>query len=71
MPVLGVAKRRLGAQLDSDATAGEGLQNLMCAAQAGEVLIGLAATSAFGWFWVDPAVGLLLTGWAVCEGRES
>ena len=71
MPVLGVAKRRLGSQLASDATAGEGLQNLMCAAQAGAVLIGLAATTAFGWFWVDPAVGLLLAGWAVREGRES
>jgi len=31
--------------LDSEATSGEGLQNLMCAAQAGAVLIGLAATA--------------------------
>jgi len=42
MPALGVAKRRLGARLNSGATAGEGVQNLMCAAQAGAVLIGLA-----------------------------
>src|SRR5664280_3640547 len=31
MPVLGVAKHRLGARLDSEATAAEGTQNLICA----------------------------------------
>jgi len=34
MPALGVAKRRLGAALGSGATTGEGIQNLMCAAQS-------------------------------------
>jgi len=43
MPLLGRAKQRLGTRLNSEATSGEGLQNLMCAAQAGAVLIGLAA----------------------------
>ncbi|MGI8435096.1 MAG: hypothetical protein ACR2LE_10245, partial [Nocardioidaceae bacterium] len=53
MPVLGTAKRRLGAQLDTKATAGEGTQNFMCAAQAGAVLIGLAVTAAWpGSSWV-------------------
>jgi divalent metal cation (Fe/Co/Zn/Cd) transporter len=68
MPVLGYAKRRLGARLESGATAGEGTQNLMCAAQAGAVLAGLAVTAAWGWSWLDPAVALLLAGWAVREG---
>ena len=71
MPLLGRAKQRLGAQLDSEATSGEGLQNLMCAAQAGAVLIGLAATATLGWSWLDPAIGLLLAGWAVYEGIEA
>jgi divalent metal cation (Fe/Co/Zn/Cd) transporter len=31
MPLLGAAKLRLGKQLDSGATTGEGVQNLMCA----------------------------------------
>ena len=31
MPVLGIAKHRLGARLNSGATAGEGTQNLLCA----------------------------------------
>jgi divalent metal cation (Fe/Co/Zn/Cd) transporter len=71
MPVLGYAKRRLGTQLDSGATAGEGTQNLLCAAQAGAVLTGLAATAAWGWSWLDPAVALLLAGWAVREGTSA
>jgi divalent metal cation (Fe/Co/Zn/Cd) transporter len=41
MPVLGIAKRRLGRQLQSRATAGEGTQNLMCAAQAARGLARL------------------------------
>jgi divalent metal cation (Fe/Co/Zn/Cd) transporter len=68
MPALGYAKRRLGTRLESGATAGEGTQNLMCAAQAGAVLAGLAAAAAWGWTWLDPAVALLLAGWAVREG---
>ncbi len=68
MPVLGVAKRRLGAQLDSGATAGEGTQNLLCAYLAAAVLIGLLANTAFGLWWLDPAVGLLIAALAIKEG---
>ena len=38
MPLLGVAKKRLGARLDSGATSGEGTQNLLCAYLAAAVL---------------------------------
>ncbi len=68
MPGLGIAKKRLGTQLGSGATAGEGAQNLLCAAQAAAVLISLAATAAFGWSWVDPAIALILAAWAIREG---
>ncbi len=71
MPALGVAKQRLGRRLDSGATAGEGVQNLLCAAQAAAVLIGLAAVAAFGWHWTDPVIGLGLAAVAVYEGREA
>lgn len=71
MPVLGRAKQRLGARLSSEATSGEGLQNLMCAAQAGAVLVGLAATATLGWSWLDAAIGLLLAGWATYEGMQA
>jgi divalent metal cation (Fe/Co/Zn/Cd) transporter len=71
MPVLWLVKQRLARTLGSGATAGEAIQNLMCAAQAGAVLIGLAATAVFGWSWVDPTIALLLAAWAVREGVSS
>jgi hypothetical protein len=48
MPALGLAKRRLGTRLYSRATTGEGVQNLLTAAQGAAVLFGLAATAAWG-----------------------
>lgn len=71
MPVLGVAKQRLGARLDSGATAGEGTQNLLCAATAAAVLIGLAGNALFGAWWLDPVIGLVIAAVAVKEGREA
>lgn len=71
MPVIGVAKKRLGARLDSGATAGEGTQNLLCAAQAAAVLVGLAVHAATGIDWIDPVIALGLAAWAVQEGREA
>jgi divalent metal cation (Fe/Co/Zn/Cd) transporter len=71
MPVLGVAKRRLGARLKSLATSGEGGQNLLCAYLAAAVLAGLAANALFGWWWLDPIVGLVVAGLAIHEGRKA
>ncbi|WP_344864334.1 cation transporter [Planomonospora alba] len=70
MPLLGLAKRRLGARLHSAATAGEGTQNLMCALLAGGVLAGLALNGA-GWWWADPAMAALLAAVAVREGLRT
>jgi divalent metal cation (Fe/Co/Zn/Cd) transporter len=71
MPALGVAKRRLGQVLGSGATAGEGMQNLLCAAQGAAVLVGLAVNAAVGAWWLDPVVALGLAAFAVKEGREA
>lgn len=71
MPLLGRAKRRLGAVLGSAATSGEGAQNLLCAYLAAAVLIGLLANTLFGLWWVDPGVGLLVAVLAVTEGLEA
>ena len=69
MPLLGWAKLRLGQRLDSGATAGEGVQNLLCAAQALAALIAIVAAGA-GVAWVDPAAALLIAGVAIKEGVE-
>jgi divalent metal cation (Fe/Co/Zn/Cd) transporter len=71
MPVLGMAKKRIGARLGSGATSGEGTQNLLCAYLAAAVLVGLLANMLLGLWWLDPAVGLLIAGLAVHEGREA
>ena len=71
MPLLGIAKKRLGVRLNSEATAGEGAQNLLCAYLAAAVLAGLLANTAFGWWWLDPIVGLGIAGLAVREGVEA
>jgi divalent metal cation (Fe/Co/Zn/Cd) transporter len=71
MPVFGVAKKRIGAKLNSAATAGEGTQNLICAYLAVGVLVGLLANTAFGLWWLDPIVALGIAGLAIREGREA
>jgi divalent metal cation (Fe/Co/Zn/Cd) transporter len=71
MPVLAVAKHRLGARLNSGATAGEGTQNLLCAYLAGAVLAGLAANAWLGWWWLDPLIGLAVAAAAIWEGRKA
>jgi divalent metal cation (Fe/Co/Zn/Cd) transporter len=71
MPLFGVAKRRVGARLNSAATAGEGTQNLLCAYLAVAVLGGLAANAVFGWWWADPVAALFIAAVAAKEGRES
>jgi divalent metal cation (Fe/Co/Zn/Cd) transporter len=69
MPVLGWAKRRLGERLGSRATAGEGTQNLLCAAQGAIALVGLVLASAGAGF-LDPVAALLIAGIAAREGIE-
>jgi divalent metal cation (Fe/Co/Zn/Cd) transporter len=72
MPALGIIKRRLGTRLSSGATAGEGTQNLMCAAQAGAVLIGLALVAIWPGCWpVDPVIALGIAGWSIWAGTQS
>jgi divalent metal cation (Fe/Co/Zn/Cd) transporter len=68
---LGLAKHRLGKQLDSRATAGEGTQNLLCAYLAIAVLVGLLANTLFSVWWLDPIAGLLIAAVAIQEGREA
>ena len=71
MPALGITKQRLGRRLESGATAGEGVQNLLCAYLAGAVLVGLLLNTWVGWWWADPAMALIVAAVAVHEGAES
>jgi divalent metal cation (Fe/Co/Zn/Cd) transporter len=66
MPLLGAAKLKLGHRLGSRATAGEGIQNLMCAAQAAAALIALLGASA-GLGVIDPIAALVIAAIAALE----
>ena len=69
MPALGWAKLRLGRRLDSGATAGEGAQNLLCAAQGVAALVALLAAGA-GVAFLDPLAALVIAGIAAKEGAQ-
>ena len=71
MPALGRAKQRIGRQLQSAATAGEGMQNLLCAYMAAGVLAGLLANVTVHARWLDPLVALGIAALAVHEGIEA
>jgi divalent metal cation (Fe/Co/Zn/Cd) transporter len=71
MPYLGIVKQRIADQIGSAATKGEGRQNMLCAYLAGALLAGLLANAAFGAWWLDPVVGLLIAAVAVREGLEA
>jgi divalent metal cation (Fe/Co/Zn/Cd) transporter len=70
-PWLGRAKQRIGEKLGSRATYGEGTQNVLCAIMAGAVLVGLAANSLFGLWWLDPAIALAIAAVCVREGQKA
>lgn len=70
MPLLAVAKRRVGAALGSSATAREGTQNLLCAYLSVALLAGLGLNAALGWWWADPLAAAVIAVVAVREGIE-
>jgi len=67
MPLLGWAKLRLGKQLNSGATSGEGIQNIMCAVQAATALVAVAGAG-IGLSFLDPIAALVIAGIALNEG---
>jgi divalent metal cation (Fe/Co/Zn/Cd) transporter len=69
MPGLGAIKLRLGRTLESGATAGEGIQNLICAGQALTALVALIGASA-GFGSIDPIAALLISALAAKESVE-
>lgn len=71
MPLFGYAKKRIGNDLGSAATAGEGTQNILCAYLSVAILVGLAANALLGWWWADPLVALVVAVVAVQAGLRT
>ena len=68
MPLLALAKRRVGRKLGSSATVSEGVQNLVCAYLSLALLFGLGANALLGWWWADPVAALAIAAVALREG---
>jgi divalent metal cation (Fe/Co/Zn/Cd) transporter len=71
MPLLALAKRRVGSRLNSSATVKEGAQNMVCAYLSVALLVGLLANALAGWWWADPAAALVIAAVALREGLQS
>jgi divalent metal cation (Fe/Co/Zn/Cd) transporter len=71
MPLLAMAKRRVGHKLGSSATVQEASQTQLCAYLSIGLLVGLGANALFGWWWADPITALAIAAVALREGRES
>jgi divalent metal cation (Fe/Co/Zn/Cd) transporter len=71
MPLLAIAKRRIGNKLHSSAAVKEASQTQLCAYLSVGLLAGLLLNALVGWWWADPAAALLIAAVALGEGRES
>jgi divalent metal cation (Fe/Co/Zn/Cd) transporter len=71
MPVLVWQKRRIAARINSPALRADAACSLTCAYMAATLLVGLALTALFGWWWTDALAALALLYWIVPEAREA
>jgi divalent metal cation (Fe/Co/Zn/Cd) transporter len=60
LPWLGRRKLGIAAALPSPALRGDGVLTLAAAALAGITLVALILDAAFGWWWADPVVALVI-----------
>ena len=68
MPLLARAKRRVAADLDSDALHADSHQSDICACLSGILLVGLGLNALFGWWWSDPVAALCMLPIIIKEG---
>ena len=71
MPLLSIAKRRLGRRLENAALVADGAESMFCGVLAGILLLGLGLNAAFGWWWADAVAALVVAVFAIREGWEA
>jgi divalent metal cation (Fe/Co/Zn/Cd) transporter len=70
MPVLGLAKYRLGKRMKLKSLVADSKETLFCAALSVALLLGLGMNALFGLWLADPVVGLVIAIFLLKEGRE-
>jgi divalent metal cation (Fe/Co/Zn/Cd) transporter len=71
MPVLARAKRKVAANLNSNALKADSRQTDICAYLSAILLGGLALNALFGWWWADPVAALIMAPIIAREGLEA
>lgn len=71
MPVLALAKRRVGQAMSSATVVADSAQTWLCTSLSAVLLVGLLANATLGWWWADPVAGLIIAAVAAREGREA
>ena len=70
MPLLARAKRRVAAQLSSEALTAEARQTEICMYLSAILLGGLLLNAVFAWWWADPLAALVMVPLIGKEGLE-
>jgi divalent metal cation (Fe/Co/Zn/Cd) transporter len=71
MPLLARAKRSVASALGSSALHADSRQTDICAYLSAILLLGLLLNAARGWWWADPAAGLLMVPLIAYEGGQA
>jgi divalent metal cation (Fe/Co/Zn/Cd) transporter len=71
MPLLAAAKRRVGRAMSSASVVADSRQTSLCTYLSAVLLAGLVLNAWLGWWWADPAAGLVIATLAITEGRTA
>ena len=71
MPLLARRKKRVAAAIASPALQADSRQTDICAYLSAILLLGLLLNAAFGWWWADPAAGLVMVPLIAYEGTQA
>jgi len=71
MPILAGYKLKVAARLNSRALRADAMEAITCGYLSIVLIVGLAATRLFGWWWLDSVAALALIPFLVKEGRAA
>jgi divalent metal cation (Fe/Co/Zn/Cd) transporter len=71
MPILAAYKLKVAARLQSRALRADAMEAITCGYLSIVLMLGLAATRLFGWWWLDSVAALALIPFLIKEGREA
>jgi len=71
MPILAGFKLKVAARLNSRALRADAMEAITCGYLSIVLMIGLAATRLFGWWWLDSVAALALIPFLIKEGRAA